>query len=104
VAASYWLIPIRYGIEPGPLDQVVMDGLDLIGEGSSPRVPAVDLRRGAAQRGVVGGIQGDSGSDGEVDDDRCGEGNPGAWSASSITSSSERKERLEAVQHRQLGW
>jgi hypothetical protein len=38
---------------------------------------------------VVGDVADDPGGDGEVDDDRRGEGIPGAWSASLITSSGE---------------
>jgi hypothetical protein len=50
--------------------------------------------------GVADDIQRVSGSDGEVDDDQRGEGNPGAWSASSITSSGEGEKWPEELGQR----
>jgi hypothetical protein len=49
---------------------------------------------------VVGDIADDPGGDGEVDDDRRGKGNPGAWSSSSITSSGEGEKWPEELGRR----
>jgi hypothetical protein len=65
------------------------------GQRREKTVTGVRFPTRAALRGVIGDVPGVSGNDGEVDDDRNGKENPGAWSASSITSRYGDKVRLE---------
>jgi hypothetical protein len=65
------------------------------GQRGEKTVTRVRFPMRVALRGVVNGILGVSGNDGEVDDDQNGEANPGAWSASLITSRYGDEVRLE---------
>jgi hypothetical protein len=65
------------------------------GQRREKTVTGVRFLTRAALQGVIDGIPGVSGNDREVDDDRYGEANPGAWSASWITSRYGDKVQLE---------